>query len=370
MRLGFFTAFGFSAPHRAAAFILLACFSQSVFAQVSDGKGLTSLEGVVPITDDRALWDAVKDSRDVAELQAYLAQFPKGLFATLAAIRIRALGGAGAATSQQATPQAPPIAQRQNIAPGQIIKDCADCPEMVVIPAGSFEMGSNESANEQPVHLVNVPGFLLGKTEVTQGQWKALMGNNPSRFSQCGDDCPVEQVSWNEAQEFALRLSRKTGKKYRLPSEAEWEYAARAGSSGTWSFGDDETQVGDHAWHNGNSQGKAQPPDGDRRERQVDPFIGTEMGEQRQHDTASHEQRQHDGDDVAAALPGIGQQGAQCWQGVGRNFLDHARRGFGITVLQELADQADDDGRQHEQPEHTEATEILAPQRQQDGRAR
>jgi TonB family protein len=129
---------------------------------------------------------------------------------------------------------------------------------MVVIPAGSFEMGSNESANEQPVHLVNVPGFLLGKTEVTQGQWKALMGNNPSRFSQCGDDCPVEQVSWNEAQEFALRLSRKTGKKYRLPSEAEWEYAARAGSSGTWSFGDDETQVGDHAWHNGNSQGKAQ----------------------------------------------------------------------------------------------------------------
>jgi formylglycine-generating enzyme required for sulfatase activity len=248
---GIFTAFVFKARHRAAVAVVLAGFCQLAPAQVSDGKGLTPLEGVIPITDDRALWDAVKDSRDVAELQAYLAQFPKGLFAAVAAIRIRALGGAGPATSPQAPPQAPPIAQRQNIAPSQVIKDCADCPEMVVIPAGSFEMGSNESANEQPVHRVNVPGFLLGKTEVTQGQWKAVMGNNPSRFSQCGEDCPVEQVNWNEAQEFARRLSQKTGNQYRLPSEAEWEYAARAGSNTKWSFGDNVSQLGDHAWHRG-----------------------------------------------------------------------------------------------------------------------
>ena len=77
---------------------------------------------------------------------------------------------------------------------GQTIKDCADCPEMVFIPAGSFEMGSNETSGEQPVHRVNLPGFLLGKTEVTQGQWKAVMGSNPSYFSQCGDGCPVENV--------------------------------------------------------------------------------------------------------------------------------------------------------------------------------
>ena len=96
----------------------------------------------------------------------------------------------------QITPQAPQISQRQNLAPGQIIKDCADCPEMVAIPAGSFQMGSNESANEQPIHRVNVPGFLFGKTEVTQGLWKAVMGSNPSYFSSCGDDCPVESVSW------------------------------------------------------------------------------------------------------------------------------------------------------------------------------
>ena len=125
---------------------------------------------------------------------------------------------------------------------------------MVVIPAGSFVMGSNESADEQPVHRVNVSSFLMGKTEVTQGQWKAVMGNNPSRFSQCGEDCPVEQVSWNEAQEFARRLSQKTGNQYRLPSEAEWEYAARAGSNTKWSFGDNESQLGDHAWYLGNSK--------------------------------------------------------------------------------------------------------------------
>ena len=142
--------------------------------------------------------------------------------------------------------------------PGQAIKDCADCPEMVVIPAGSFTMGSNENANEQPVHRVNVPSFLIGKTEVTQGQWKAVMGSNPSTFSQCGDDCPVERISWNDAQEFAQRLSQKTGRQYRLPSEAEWEYAARAGSNAKWSFGGNESQLGDYAWFSANSQSKTQ----------------------------------------------------------------------------------------------------------------
>ena len=119
-------------------------------------------------------------------------------------------------------------------------------------------MGSNEKADERPVHRVNVPSFLIGKTEVTQGQWKAVMGGNPSESQNCGDDCPVERVSWDEAQEFAQRLSQKTGKQYRLPSEAEWEYAARAGSSSNWSFGDSESQLGNHAWYFGNSQAKTQ----------------------------------------------------------------------------------------------------------------
>ena len=252
MRLGFFTACVFSAPLRAAVLIWIACFSQCVFAQVSGGEGLTPLEGVLPITDDRALWDSVKDSRDVNDFKAYLNKFPNGLFADVAANRIRALGGASPAPLVQSAP-AQPVPRA-----GQIVKDCADCPEMVVIPAGSFEMGSNESVSERPVHRVNVPSFLIGKTEVTQGQWKAVMGSNPSRFSQCGDDCPVDSVSWSDAQEFAQRLSQKTGKQYRLPSEAEWEYAARAGRNTKWSFGDNKSQLSDYAWFRDNSQSKTQ----------------------------------------------------------------------------------------------------------------
>ena len=252
MRLGFFTACVFSASLRAAVLIFLAFFSQALLAQVSDGEGLTPLEGVVAISDDRALWDSVKDSRDVNELRAYLNKFPAGLFAEVAAIRIRAIAQAGSV----ATPV--PLPTPVLVRPGQTIKDCADCPEMVVLPAGSFEMGSNENADERPVHRVDVPSFLIGKTEVTQGQWKAVMGSNPSSFSQCGDDCPVERVTWNEAQDFARRLSQKTGKQYRLPSEAEWEYAAKAGSSTKWSFGDSDYQLGDYAWFNANSQNKTQ----------------------------------------------------------------------------------------------------------------
>ncbi len=102
---------------------------------------------------------------------------------------------------------------------------------MVVIPAGQFQMGGNTDADEQPVRTVSVPAFLLGRTEVTQGQWKAVMGSNPSRFSSCGDECPVDSVSWHDAQEFIRRLNAQSGQRYRLPSEAEWEYAARSGST-------------------------------------------------------------------------------------------------------------------------------------------
>jgi formylglycine-generating enzyme required for sulfatase activity len=119
---------------------------------------------------------------------------------------------------------------------GQIVKDCADCPDMVVIPAGSFTMGSPDNekgrnADEGPQRNVNLKSFAIGKTEVTQGQWKAIMGNNPSFFMNCGDDCAVEQVSWDDAQEYIKKLNAMTGKAYSLPSEAQWEYAARAGTT-------------------------------------------------------------------------------------------------------------------------------------------
>jgi formylglycine-generating enzyme required for sulfatase activity/uncharacterized caspase-like protein len=106
--------------------------------------------------------------------------------------------------------------------------------EMVLIPAGSFVMGSplgekGRKETEGPQHKVNVPTFLMGKFAVTQEQYKQVMGNNPSYFK--GDKRPVERVSWNSAIEFCQKLSGRKGRKYRLPSEAEWEYACRAGTT-------------------------------------------------------------------------------------------------------------------------------------------
>ena len=151
-----------------------------------------------------------------------------------------------------APPPAPPTAQA--LRPGSVTKDCSDCPELVVIPAGRFIMGSNGGyADENPIHPVNIKQFAIGKTEVTQAQWQALMGSNPSEFTNCGPSCPVEKVSWDDVQQFIQKLNAKTGQSYRLPSESEWEYAARAGSQSKYSFGDSEGQLGQHAWYRENS---------------------------------------------------------------------------------------------------------------------
>ena len=137
-------------------------------------------------------------------------------------------------------------------AAGEAFKDCNACPEMVVIPAGSFQMGSNDGDDdEKPVHQVDVPAFAIGKTEVTQAQWRAVMGSNPSKFSDDCDHCPVERVSWHAAQEYLKRLSAGTGQRYRLPSEAEWEYACRAGGQHTYCGGEDVDRL---AWHYHNSR--------------------------------------------------------------------------------------------------------------------
>jgi formylglycine-generating enzyme required for sulfatase activity len=143
-------------------------------------------------------------------------------------------------------------AELNSFTPGKTFRDCADCPEIVVIPPGSFEMGSDKGEdNEKPLHRVTIKSpFAMGKTEVTQGQWRAVMGENPSYFNNCGENCPVEQVSWEDTQKYIKRLNTKTGKKYRLPSEAEWEYACRAG--GRYEYCGSDT-VGNVAWYGANS---------------------------------------------------------------------------------------------------------------------
>jgi formylglycine-generating enzyme required for sulfatase activity len=129
--------------------------------------------------------------------------------------------------------------------------------EMVKIPAGTFSMGSDKfGVDEQPVHRVKIDyDFYLGKYEVTQSQWKAVMGNNPSGFKKCGAACPVERVSWNEVKEFIGKLNNLQNEfEYRLPSEAEWEYAARAGT--TEDYYDDLDLI---AWYDQNSRHKTHP---------------------------------------------------------------------------------------------------------------
>ncbi|MFO5494531.1 MAG: formylglycine-generating enzyme family protein, partial [Cuspidothrix sp.] len=132
--------------------------------------------------------------------------------------------------------------------------------EMIAIPGGTFFMGSpkNEaerSSWESPQHQVTVPSFFMGKYQLTQAQYQAIMGNNPAYFK--GDNLPVESVSWNDAVAFCQKLSNRTGKNYRLPSEAQWEYACRAGTTTPFYFGESITP--DLVNYNGNYPYKFAP---------------------------------------------------------------------------------------------------------------
>ncbi len=130
--------------------------------------------------------------------------------------------------------------------------------EFVRLSRASFTMGSEDGeADEKPIHRVTISkDFWMGKTEVTQGQWKAVMGNNPSSFKDCGDNCPVENVSWEDVQDFITKLNRRGEGTYRLPTEAEWEYACRANSITKYSYGNGESSLDAYAWYAGNSGSK------------------------------------------------------------------------------------------------------------------
>jgi formylglycine-generating enzyme required for sulfatase activity len=147
--------------------------------------------------------------------------------------------------------------------------------EMILIQPGTFTMGSPTSeegrdkrGNNETQHQVTISrSYYLGKTEVTQGMWKNIMGDNPSHFSSCGEECPVEKASWKETVEFCNKLSDREGLTrcysdsssnatwnqgctgYRLPTEAEWEYAARAGTSTRFACGDDKSCLKELGWY-------------------------------------------------------------------------------------------------------------------------
>lgn len=192
------------------------------------------------LAEESRLWQAAEKG-GIAQLDAYLASYPKGRHASAANSRRDQLRK-----------------EEADMSPAKVIKDCPACPEMVVIPAGSFEMGENDA---KPIHTVSIGRpFAMAKTEVTQRQWRAVMGTDPSKLARC-DDCPVDGISWNDAKMYVEKLSRMTGKVYRLPSEAEWEYACRAGGRQEYCGSDAVDSV---AWHgavigSGNSGGKIHP---------------------------------------------------------------------------------------------------------------
>jgi formylglycine-generating enzyme required for sulfatase activity len=257
---------------------------------------------------DQQVWNTAQQENSQDSYVTYLSSYPQGQFATLAHARIDKIKQEAAAEAKQKR-EAEEAAVR-DMQPGKVFRDCPTCPEMVVIPAGSMNLVSNSInedkndsahlltklfANVPPSNLsiiseanaaeerqwnidktVNNPAnepapkptrnivikqpFAMGKYDVTQAEWRAVMGSNPSKFSSCGDNCPVEQVSWNDVQEFIQKLNAKTGKQYRLPNEEEWEYACYGGSQTEYCGGNDSDAV---AWHSGtfggNSNGKTHP---------------------------------------------------------------------------------------------------------------
>ncbi|MBE6314221.1 MAG: formylglycine-generating enzyme family protein [Bacteroidales bacterium] len=138
--------------------------------------------------------------------------------------------------------------------------------DMVAVEGGTFTMGATTEqrggwlgffdydSDETPVHQVTLSDFMIGKTEVTQELWQAVMGNNPSYYS--GNDLPVEQVSWNDCQEFIKKLNSLTGLNFRLPTEAEWEYAARGGNKSKGYKYSGSNDIGSVAWYDSNSSSK------------------------------------------------------------------------------------------------------------------
>ncbi|TFW07524.1 formylglycine-generating enzyme family protein [Oxalobacteraceae bacterium OM1] len=222
-------------------------------------------------------WESIKDSNQPGDYEAYLQQYPNGRFAALAKSRIarlRANAPQQAPAAPPATeapksappvkraapaekpaprktpspePAVPPAAQEQTAplpapatAKGEL-RDCDQCPVMVSVPAGSFTMGSNSSdPSEKPAHAVAVrKPFAIGKYEVTADQWKACVAAQActAAGTETGN-APIRDVSWDDAQAYVKWLSKTTGHAYRLPTEAEWEYAARGGSATRYWWGE------------------------------------------------------------------------------------------------------------------------------------
>jgi formylglycine-generating enzyme required for sulfatase activity len=237
--------------------------------------------GIIPKNSaeqyELTFWESVRNSNAVEDYEAYLRAYPNGRFAALAKSRIERLKAgaakpgppqetkrapsppAPAAASPKTTPPEtkpangaakapaqplPPSSSGTSAAGNGELKDCPHCPALVAVQPGTFTMGSNtDDPSEKPAHRVTIAApFAIGKTEVTVEQWEACVaaGGCPSVAADAGrgKNTPVRDVSWDDAQRYVKWLSQASGKPYRLPTEAEWEYAARGGTSTRYWWGD------------------------------------------------------------------------------------------------------------------------------------
>lgn len=160
--------------------------------------------------------------------------------------------------------EAPNIPKKEEVTPQKIeIKKPEDAlseainSSMILVTGGTFQMGGN---HQKPIHTVTLRDFYIGKYEVTQQQWRAVIGKNPAKLNDDNcNDCPITQVSWEDVQEFLQKLNKRTDLKYRLPTEAEWEYAARGGQkSNHYTYAGDNS-VETAGWYQKNSQRKTHP---------------------------------------------------------------------------------------------------------------
>lgn len=211
-----------------------------------------------------AFWESIRSSENPAEYRAYLNAYPEGRFAPLARTREQQYA---VRQDASATPPAAPAPVQQPAAPApaptaslrepprpaspaapavgaRTLRDCEGCPELTLIPPGTFEMGANELYEfEKPVHPVTIrTGFYMGLREVTFEEWDACVdqggcSHRPNDRGLGRGKRPVTDIHWNDANAYLAWLSARTGKRYRLPSEAEWEYAARGGTTTTYPWG-------------------------------------------------------------------------------------------------------------------------------------
>ena len=147
----------------------------------------------------------------------------------------------------------------ENVFPGKVYTVNGVSFKMIAVKGGTFQMGSDDGYEwEKPVHRVTLSDYYIGETEVTQELWSAVMGSNPSRFS--GNmQCPVEMVSWNDCQTFISKLNELTGATFRLPTEAQWEFAARGGNNSQGYIYSGSNTIDDVAWYTSNSSSTTHP---------------------------------------------------------------------------------------------------------------